>query len=137
HASSRLRVTTGRRLESYNTGAQTNRYSSPLHRGESLDLSPEDADRLLVEEGEIVRVSPRGGSVEAPVHIDRALRPALCFMTFHFPDQVDSNVLTIDATDPKSGTPEFRPAPVRVDKIPPPPAEERAEVELPAEVTGD
>ena len=23
-------------------------------------------------------------------------------MTFHFPDEVDTNVLTIDATDPKS-----------------------------------
>jgi formate dehydrogenase major subunit len=132
-----LRLTTGRRLESYNTGAQTNRYSSPLHRGESLDLSPEDADRLLLEEGEIVRVSSRRGSVEAPVHIDRALRPGLCFMTFHFPDQVDSNVLTIDATDPKSGTAEFKAAAIRVDKIAPAPAEERAEVELPAEITGD
>ena len=74
-----LRLTTGRRLESYNTGAQTNRYSSPLHRGESLDLAPEDADRLLVEEGEIVKVSSRRGSVDAPVHIDRgaASRPLL------------------------------------------------------------
>jgi predicted molibdopterin-dependent oxidoreductase YjgC len=132
-----LRLTTGRRLESYNTGAQTNRYSSPLHRGESLDLSPEDADRMLLEEGEIVRVSSRRGSVEAPVHIDRALRPGLCFMTFHFPDQVDSNVLTIDATDPKSGTAEFKAAAVRVDKIAPAPAEQRAEVEVPAEITGD
>ena len=113
-------LTTGRRLESYNTGAQTNRYSSPLHRGESLDLSPEDADRLLVEEGEIVRVSSRRGSVEAPVHVDRALRPGLCFMTFHFPDQVDSNVLTIDATDPKSGTAEFKATAVRIDKLPVP-----------------
>ena len=132
-----LRLTTGRRLESYNTGAQTNRYSSPLHRGESLDLSPEDADRLLVEEGEIVRVSSRRGSVEAPVHIDRALRPGLCFMTFHFPDQVDSNVLTIDATDPKSGTAEFKAAAVRVEKITRAPAEQRAETQVPAEITGD
>ena len=132
-----LRLTTGRRLESYNTGAQTNRYSSPLHRGESLDLAPEDADRLLLEEGEIVRVSSRRGSVEAPVHIDRALRPGLCFMTFHFPDQVDSNVLTIDVTDPLSGTAEFKAAAIRVDKIVSPPATDRAEVQLPAEITGD
>ena len=38
-------------------GAQTNRYRSPLHRGEALSLSPEDAEALLVDEGEIVRVS--------------------------------------------------------------------------------
>ena len=30
-----IRLTTGRRLESFDTGAQSNRYRSPLHRGES------------------------------------------------------------------------------------------------------
>ena len=114
-----IRLTTGRRLESYNTGAQTNLYRSPLHRGESLDLSPEDAERLELADGEIVRVSSRRGSVEAPVRIDPALRPGLAFMTFHFPDQVDTNQLTIDATDPKSGTAEFKAAAIRVEKIEP------------------
>jgi formate dehydrogenase major subunit len=112
-----IRLTTGRRLESFNTGVQTNLYRSPLHRGETLDLSPEDAERLLLEEGEVVRVSSRRGSVEAPVHVDSSLRPGLAFMTLHFPDDVDTNVLTIDATDPKSGTAEFKAAAIRVDKI--------------------
>ena len=53
-----------------------------------------------------------------PVHVDEALRPGLVFMTFHFPDQVDTNVLTIEATDPKSGTAEFKAAAVRIDKLP-------------------
>jgi formate dehydrogenase major subunit len=50
------------------------------------------------------------------VRIDRGLRPGLVFMTMHFPDQVDTNVLTIDATDPKSGTAEFKASAVRIDK---------------------
>ena len=112
-----IRLTTGRRLESYNTGVQSNLYRSPLHRGESLDLSPEDVERLLLEDGEIVQVSSRRGSVEAPVRIDPSLRPGLAFMTLHFPDEVDTNVLTIDATDPKSGTAEFKAAAIRVEKI--------------------
>ena len=112
-----IRLTTGRRLESYNTGVQSNLYRSPLHRGESLDLSPEDVERLLLEDGEIVKVSSRRGSVEAPVRIDPSLRPGLAFMTLHFPDQVDTNVLTIDATDPKSGTAEFKAAAIRVEKL--------------------
>jgi len=37
-------------------------------------------------------------------------------MSFHFPDQVDTNVLTIDVTDPKSGTAEFKAAAIRIDK---------------------
>ena len=38
-------------------------------------------------------------------------------MTFHFPEQVETNVLTIDATDPKSGTAEFKAAAIRVEKV--------------------
>jgi predicted molibdopterin-dependent oxidoreductase YjgC len=114
-----LRLTTGRRLESYNTGAQSNLYRSPLHKGEAICLSPEDAGSLLVEDGEVVRVASRRGSVEAPVRIDAALRPGLAFMTFHFPDEVDVNQLTIDATDEKSGTAEFKAAAVRVERIRP------------------
>ena len=132
-----IRLTTGRRLESYNTGVQTNRYRSPLHRGESLDLSPEDAERMLLEEGEIVRVSSRRGSVETPVHIDPSLRPGLAFMTFHFPDQVDTNLLTIDVTDPKSGTAEFKACAVRVDKLATPERGARARAAEPATIPGD
>ncbi|HET6547207.1 MAG TPA: molybdopterin oxidoreductase family protein, partial [Solirubrobacter sp.] len=112
-----IRLTTGRRLDSYNTGVQSGLYRSPLRRGETLDLSPEDVERLGLEPGETARVTSRRGTVDAPVRIDPGLRPGLAFMTFHFPDQVDVNSLTIDATDPKSGTAEFKATAVRVEKI--------------------
>ena len=96
-----IRLTTGRRLDSYNTGVQTELYQSPLRRGESLDLSPEDGERYGVADGERVRVTSRRGSVFAPVRIDSSLRPGLAFMTLHFPDEVETNRLTIDAVDPK------------------------------------
>ena len=51
-----------------------------------------------------MRVTSRAASVVAPVRLDRGLRPGLAFMTFHFPDEVATNELTIDAIDPKSGT---------------------------------
>jgi predicted molibdopterin-dependent oxidoreductase YjgC len=112
-----LRLTTGRRLESYNTGVQSNQFSSPLHRGESLDLCPEDAEALGVAEGERVRVISRRGAIEAPVHLTTALRPGLAFMTFHFPDEVQTNVITNDAWDPKSGTSEFKATAIRVERL--------------------
>ena len=112
-----LRLTTGRRLDSYNTGVQSGAYTSPLRRGETIDVSPEDAARMALAEGEMVAVSSRRGSVRAPVHVDPALRPGLVFMTFHFPDQVDTNVLTIEATDPRSGTAEFKATAVRIEKL--------------------
>jgi formate dehydrogenase major subunit len=113
-----LRLTTGRRLDSFNTGVQTAGYTSPLRRSETIDISPEDARRLDLSEEECVLVTSRRGAVEAPVHIAAELRPGLVFMTFHFPDQVDTNVLTIDATDPKSGTAEYKASAVRIEKLP-------------------
>ena len=44
-----IRLTTGRRLDSYNTGVQTAGYTSPLRRGESLDISPEDAGAVRLD----------------------------------------------------------------------------------------
>ena len=117
-----LRLTTGRRLDSYNTGVQSGGYRSPNRRGETVDVSPEDAHDLHLGEGELVRVSSRRGSLEAPVRIDPGLRPGLVFMTPHFTDEIDVNALTIDATDPKSGTAEFKAAAVRIDKLPAPAA---------------
>ena len=112
-----MRLTTGRRLDSFNTGVQTGGYTSPLRFGETIDLAPEDGERLGVGEGERVRIVSRRGAVLAPVRFDRGLRPGLAFMTLHFPDEVDTNVLTIDATDPKSGTAEFKASAIRIERL--------------------
>ena len=112
-----LRLTTGRRLDDYNTGVQSSGYHSPMRRGESLDVSPEDADRYGLREGEVVRVRSRRGSVEVPVRRDEGLRAGLTFMTLHFPDDVATNLLTIDATDPKSGTAEFKATAIRIERL--------------------
>ncbi len=119
-----MRLTTGRRLDSYNTGVQTGGYTSPLRRGETLDLSPEDGERLRRRARASACGSARGAvSVVAPVRIDPGLRPGLVFMTLHFPDEVETNVLTIDATDPKSGTAEFKASAIRIEKLPVQPAD--------------
>jgi predicted molibdopterin-dependent oxidoreductase YjgC len=112
-----IRLTTGRRLDSYNTGVQTGGYTSPLRRGESLDISPEDAQAFGLADGERVRVVSRRGQVETPIRIDPSLRPGLTFMTLHFQDDVATNLLTIDATDPKSGTAEFKATAIRIEKL--------------------
>ncbi len=113
-----VRLTTGRRLESFNTGVQTGGFSSPLHRGgEALRVSPEDGARYGLVDGGRARVVSRRGAVEAPVAFDDTLRPGLAFMNLHFPDVVETNMLTIDATDPKSGTAEFKATAIRLEAI--------------------
>jgi predicted molibdopterin-dependent oxidoreductase YjgC len=112
-----IRLTTGRRLDSYNTGVQSGGYRSPIRADIVLDMTEEEADELGVVEHEVVRVSSRRGAVDAPVRMVKGLRRGLVFMAFHAPDEVDVNQLTIDDWDPKSGTAEFKATAVRIDKI--------------------
>ena len=110
-----IRLTTGRRLDSYNTGVQSGAYGSPLRVGAAIEMAPEDGEALGLAEGEVVRVSSRRGSLDVPVYFQRSLRPGLAFMAVHTPDEADVNVLTIDAWDPKSGTAEFKATAVRIE----------------------
>lgn len=112
-----LRLTTGRRLDSYNTGVQSGELSAPTRRGETIDVAPEDAAHLGLRDGETVRVSSRRADLLAPVRIDPGLRPGLAFMTMHFPDDVDTNALTINVTDPAAGTAEYKATAVRIDRL--------------------
>jgi formate dehydrogenase major subunit len=112
-----IRLTTGRKLDDYNTGVQTERYASPLRREVALEVSPEDGRHYELHEGEKVRVTSRRGSVVAPVKFDTALRAGLAFMSVHAHDQVPTNDLTIDAVDPRSGTSEFKATAIRIEKV--------------------
>jgi formate dehydrogenase major subunit len=113
-----IRLTTGRRLDSYNTGVQTAGYRSPLWRQEALEIAPEDGAKYGVANGERVRISSRRGSVDACVRYDTALRPGLAFLSYNRPDELPTNFLTIDAVDSKSGTAEYKAAAIRIDKLP-------------------
>jgi predicted molibdopterin-dependent oxidoreductase YjgC len=112
-----LRLTTGRKLDDYNTGVQTESYASPLRREVAIEVSPEDGRHYELHEGERVRVTSRRGSVVAPVHFDAGLRPGLVFLSVHAHDEVATNDLTIDAVDPRSGTSEFKATAIRIEKV--------------------
>ena len=114
-----IRLTTGRRLDSFNTGVQSGVLQSPLRHGERLELAPEDMRALGLADGERVRVVSRRGALEVEVAASRegTLRPGLAFMTFHFPDETDTNLLTLDTWDPKSGTAEFKATAIRVERL--------------------
>ncbi|HAT36892.1 MAG TPA: formate dehydrogenase, partial [Gemmatimonadetes bacterium] len=112
-----LRLTTGRVLDSYNTGVQTRGYSSPIRSGVDLEISYQDAQRLGLTQGERVRVSSPRGSVEMTISIEKDQAEGLAFTTFHFPELVDLNILTNDQWDPLSGTAEFKAAAIRIDKL--------------------
>ncbi len=112
-----LRLTTGRSLDSYNTGVQSGSLDTPIRYGDALDVNPDDARRLGLVDGERVRVSSPRGTVEMDVRVQPDLPVGLTFTTFHFPELVDINALTNDAWDKRSGTAEFKAAAIRIDKL--------------------
>ncbi len=112
-----LRLTTGRVLDSYNTGVQSNGFSSPIRHGDELDINPVDGAELGVADGERVIVSSPRGSVEMSVRFQPDIPAGLTFTTYHFPALVDINRLTNDAWDRRSGTSEFKAASIRIDKL--------------------
>jgi len=112
-----LRLTTGRALDSYNTGVQSSGFESPIRTGDELDMNPVDAAGLGIEDGERVLVSSPRGSVEMGVRVQPDIPIGLTFTTFHFPDLVDINTITNDEWDRDSGTAEFKAAAIRVEKL--------------------
>ncbi len=112
-----LRLTTGRSLDSYNTGVQSGGFDSPIRYGDALDINPADAEALALVDGERVMVSSPRGSVEMNIRVQVDIPEGLTFTTYHFPELVDINLLTNDAWDKRSGTSEFKAAAIRVEKL--------------------
>ena len=108
-------LNTGRRLEHWHTGTMTRR-SRALHAirpGPVVDMHPADLEALGVEDGGIVEVASRRGSIVLPATpSDRMLRGAV-FIPFHFREAA-ANLLTIDELDPVGKIPEYKFCAVRV-----------------------
>jgi predicted molibdopterin-dependent oxidoreductase YjgC len=110
-------LTTGRRLAFHNTGTMTQDYKKVKDNEELLEICEEDAAEHGIEDGDPVRVSSRRGTVEAvTARVTDRVRPGLLFMGYSFPDQVPTNVLTINAIDPQSGTAELKACAVSIEK---------------------
>ena len=84
---------------------------------EFLEVCSEDAVRMGLNDGQWVKVESRRGSVKTRIKISKKVSPGLVFMSFHFPDSTNTNVLTINATDPLAGTAEFKACAVRITAI--------------------
>jgi formate dehydrogenase major subunit len=108
-------LNTGRRLEHWHTGTMTRR-SRALHAirpGPVVDMHPADLEALGVEDGELVEVASRRGSIVLPAaRSDRMLRGGV-FIPFHFREAA-ANLLTIDELDPAGKIPEYKFCAVRV-----------------------
>ena len=105
---------TGRRLTHYNAGTMTRRTANvQLLAAEVLDMSPVDADRLGLSEGDSVEVTSRRGTIVVDVHRTEDVMPGQVFLAFHFPE-VLANLLTSGTADEVTSCPEYKVSAVRL-----------------------
>nr|WP_233096184.1 molybdopterin oxidoreductase family protein [Alicyclobacillus sp. SO9] len=109
---------TGRRLAFYNTGVTTSDYG-PTVKGqeEYLEMNSDDLASLNLQSGDTVHISSKRATLAVPVRPSKKMQPGHVFMSFHFPDQVNTNLLTNDFTDKNSGVAPYKYTAVRIEPI--------------------
>ena len=80
-----------------------------------MELNQEDAEKLSIADGEMVRVVSRRGAVVVTARVNGGCPPGVVSMTFHFAE-APTNVLTSPALDPVALIPETKVCAVRVEK---------------------
>jgi assimilatory nitrate reductase catalytic subunit len=82
-----------------------------------VEVHPETAAQLKINDGERVRVISRRGEGVFPVLVVRTIRPDTIFIPYHWGEQLAVNQLTNPALDPTSKIPEFKACAARIEKI--------------------
>jgi formate dehydrogenase major subunit len=113
-----LVLSTGRRLYHYHTRTQTGRCEglNDLLGEETADLSVQDAERLGIGQGEVIRVASRRGEVTVRARITPEVPEGMVWMAFHFLEG-NANWLTNSALDPSTLTAEYKACAVKVEKL--------------------
>ena len=102
-------LTTGRNLFQYHSGSMTRRVKAiESHAGlPYIEISPEDAKKLNIRDGETVTVSSRRGELDVRARITRKISAGVVFIPMHY-HEAAANILTIDSLDPKVKIPELK-----------------------------
>jgi len=109
---------TGRHLMHFHTGSMSRRSRGldALDPEPLVDLNPEDARRLGVAEGELIRVTSRRGEITAKAMLTVRTAPGTAFLPFHYVEAA-ANLLTNSARDPVCKIPELKVCAVRIEKV--------------------
>jgi formate dehydrogenase major subunit len=111
-------LSTGRLLEHWHTGAIT-RHASKLDELEpeaTVQVAPEDVERLGLQPGEKVRVATRRGTIELAVRRDPGIPEGLMFIPFCY-HEAAANILTNPSLDPFGKIPELKFSAARLEKV--------------------
>jgi formate dehydrogenase major subunit len=100
-------------LYHYHTGTMTS--LNDRAPGAFVEMSPNDANRYDVADGETVEIASRRGAISAVVQISSKATDGTVFIPFHFA-KGSANQLTNAALDPVSGIPELKVCAVKLSK---------------------
>ena len=114
-----LILTTGRILYHYNACAMTDKTPgiNQIANSSFIEINADDARRAGIEDGELVCVTSRRGSIRSTARVSGKTNPGQTWMPFHFQDG-NSNWLTNGgALDDIAKAPEYKVCAVRVEKL--------------------
>ena len=113
-----LILTTGRVLYHYHTRTMTGRVEGLNQKSPEsfVQVNPATAINLKIEDGELVKVSSRRGSILVKAKISDIVEQNVVFIPFHFAEGA-ANILTNSAFDPKCKTPELKVCAVAITRL--------------------
>jgi len=114
-----LILTTGRVVYQYLSGNQTRRIGFLVQQCPEpyVEIHPETALKLKINDGEKVKVVSRRGEGVFPALIVRTIRRDTIFIPYHWGEELAANQLTNPALDPTSKIPEFKACAAKIEKI--------------------
>jgi predicted molibdopterin-dependent oxidoreductase YjgC len=83
---------------------------------ERLEINPADAERLGLNDGEMVDISSRRGKIRVKGKLTERSQHGVVFLAFHHQNAL-TNILTSSHKDPITGTPEYKFSAVKIEKI--------------------
>jgi predicted molibdopterin-dependent oxidoreductase YjgC len=112
-------LSTGRHLWNFHTNTMTGRAEglSELNPEGYVEISPEDAERLGVCEGDPLEIESRRGAVVAPARITPGAKPGVLFMPFHFADAPANALTSSKNLDPQAKIPGLKSSAVSVRPV--------------------
>ncbi|WP_343350080.1 molybdopterin-dependent oxidoreductase [Pseudomonas sediminis] len=118
-----LTLNTGRLRDQWHGMSRTSTAARLFGHVESavLGLHPDELRRRRLQDGDLIQLRSRRGSLILPVQADESVRPGQAWLPMHWGDRflkgLGTNVLTQPAFDPLSKQPELKHAGVEVDKV--------------------
>jgi formate dehydrogenase alpha subunit len=109
-------LSTGRQLFQYHTGSMTRKIDAinKIAPEAYVEIHPDDAKQLGINDGKIIRVSSRRGAINLKAMISDRPKRGMVFIPFHYKEAA-ANVLTGTALDPISKIPEFKVCAVKLE----------------------